>query len=288
MEEIAPILYIKFFIYYGSWLVFPLLYWFVKKRRIILILLAIIFIYARFIEPKLLFVNHYKIETGFKAKYALIADIHLGIYNNASILERTVDKINQLDVDAVMIAGDLTYEPQFDDMEVLFASLKKFKIPVYAVLGNHDCERPGPKVRGELVVILKKYGVHLITNKAMKLNGITILGLGSRWAREDKVSLLDSYNKDEKLIVLMHNPDTALDFKSNHYPDLTLAGHTHGGQIRIPYLYKKVIPVRGNVLWDQGLYKYKNGKVFVTSGIGEIGLPMRFLIPPVIDVLELY
>jgi len=61
---------------------------------------------------------------------------------------------------------------------------------------------------------------------------------------------------------------------------LTLAGHTHGGQIRIPYLYKKVIPVRGDVLWDQGLYSFKNEKVFVTSGIGEIGLPMRFLIPP--------
>jgi len=288
MEQMTSILYVKFFIYYGSWLIFPFLYWFLKKRWVFFILLSLLFIYARFIEPKLLFVNHYKIETGFKAKYALIADIHLGIYNNASILERTVDKINEENVDAVLIAGDLTYEPQFDDMKLLFSSLKKLNVPVYAVLGNHDCQKPGPDIRDELEEVLTSFGVQVITNKAVLLNGITILGLGSHWAKDDEVSLLDKYTKKDKVVVLTHNPDTTLDYLPTHYPDLTLAGHTHGGQVRIPYLYKKVIPVRGDVLWDQGLYVFEDAKVFVTSGIGEIGLPLRFLIPPVIDVLELY
>lgn len=288
MEQMTSILYVKFFIYYGSWLIFPFLYWFLKKRWVFFILLSLLFIYARFIEPKLLFVNHYKIETGFKAKYALIADIHLGIYNNASILERTVDKINEENVDAVLIAGDLTYEPQFDDMKLLFSSLKKLNVPVYAVLGNHDCQKPGPDIRDELEEVLTSFGVQVITNKAVLLNGITILGLGSHWAKDDEVSLLDKYTKEDKVVVLTHNPDTTLDYLPTHYPDLTLAGHTHGGQVRIPYLYKKIIPVRGDVLWDQGLYVFEDKKVFVTSGIGEIGLPLRFLIPPVIDVLELY
>ena len=288
MEQMTSILYVKFFIYYGSWLIFPFLYWFLKKRWVFFILLSLLFIYARFIEPKLLFVNHYKIETGFKAKYALIADIHLGIYNNASILERTVDKINEENVDAVLIAGDLTYEPQFDDMKLLFSSLKKLNVPVYAVLGNHDCQKPGPDIRDELEEVLTSFGVQVITNKAVLLNGITILGLGSHWAKDDEVSLLDKYTKEDKVVVLTHNPDTTLDYLPTHYPDLTLAGHTHGGQVRIPYLYKKIIPVRGDVLWDQGLYVFEDEKVFVTSGIGEIGLPLRFLIPPVIDVLELY
>ena len=288
MENMTTILYIKFFIYYGSWLVFPLLYWFIKKRWVIMILLSLLFIYARFIEPQLLFVNHYKIKTGFKAKYALIADIHLGIYNDESILERTVDKINNEAVDAVLIAGDFTYEPQFDNMKKLFRSLKNVKVPIYAVLGNHDCQRPGPDIRDKLEKILTSYGIQIITNKAIELNNVTILGLGSLWARDDEISLLDNYRQEDNLVVLTHNPDTTLDYKSNHYPDLTLAGHTHGGQVRIPYLYKKIIPVRGDVLWDQGLYTFKNEKVFVTSGIGEIGLPLRFLIPPTIDILELY
>jgi len=288
MEQMSSILYVKFFIYYGSWLIFPFLYWFLKKRWVFFILLSLLFIYARFIEPKLLFVNHYKIETGFKAKYALIADIHLGIYNNASILERTVDKINEENVDAVLIAGDLTYEPQFDDMKLLFSSLKKLNVPVYAVLGNHDCRKPGPDIRDELEEVLTSFGVQVITNKTVLLNGITILGLGSHRAKDDEVSLLDKYTKKDKVVVLTHNPDTTLDYLPTHYPDLTLAGHTHGGQVRIPYLYKKIIPVRGDVVWDQGLYVFEDKKVFVTSGIGEIGLPLRFLIPPVIDVLELY
>lgn len=288
MELLTAKIAVKFFIYYGSWLVFPLLLWFIKKRWIILITLSLLFIYARFIEPKLLFVDHYKIETGFKAKYALISDIHLGIYNDASVLESIVEKIDQLDVDAVLIAGDFTYEPQFDELQLLFAALKNLKVPVFAVLGNHDCESPGPKIRKKLEKVLTSLGVKVITNRAEVFNGVTILGLGSRWAGEDKVELLDGYRKEDKLLVLTHNPDTVLDFKPDQYPDLTLTGHTHGGQVRIPWLYKKVIPVSGTVLWDRGLYNYKDHQVFVSSGIGEIGLPLRFLIPPVIDVLELY
>jgi len=253
-----------------------------------MILLSLLFIYARFVEPKLLFVNHYKIHTGFKAKYALIADMHLGIYNDATIMKRTVEKINAENVDAVLIAGDFTYEPQFYGMKILFSALSKVNVPVYAVLGNHDCQKPGPNIRDELENVLTSLGVHIITNKAVELNGVTLLGLGSLWARDDKIDLLDNYTKEDNLVVLTHNPDTTLDYMPNHTPDLTLSGHTHGGQIRIPYLYKKVIPVRGDILWDQGLYILKDEKVFVTSGIGEIGLPMRFLIPPVIDILELY
>lgn len=288
MEHMTSIIYIKFFIYYGSWLVFPFVYWFIKKRWIFFILLSFLFIYARFIEPNLLFIHHYKIHTGFHAKYALIADLHLGIYNDETILERTVEKINNQNVDAVLIAGDFTYEAQFYDMNVLFSALSKLRVPVYAVLGNHDCQQPGPDIRDELEKVLTKYGVKVITNKSIILNEINIVGLGSLWAEDNDMQLLDKYKKEDKVVVLTHNPDTTLDYSKKHFPDLTLVGHTHGGQIRIPYLYKKIIPVRGKVLWDQGLYNLTNNKVFVTSGIGEIGLPMRFLIPPTIDILELY
>lgn len=289
METISSVLYLKLFIFYGSWLVFPLLYLFISKRWKLLILLSLLFIYARFIEPQLLFINHYKIKTGFNAKYALISDIHLGIYNNESILERTVDKINTLEIDAVLIAGDFTYEPQFDDMRVLFYSLSKIKVPVYAVLGNHDCEKPGPKIAKELTKILEELNVRVLDNESVKLNDVTILGLGSLCAYNSKIKLVSDYKKEDNLVVLAHHPDIALEYNSStDFPDLSLMGHTHGGQVRIPYLYHKMIPVYGDVPWNQGLYQYQNTQVFVTSGIGVIGLPLRFLIPPTIDVLELY
>ncbi|MFK5975648.1 MAG: metallophosphoesterase [Sulfurovum sp.] len=278
---------LKLFIYYGSWLIFPLLIWFINKRHIILIILSLLFIYARFIEPQILLVHQYKINVGFKAKYALISDIHLGIYNDELIMERIVEKVAKLDIDALLIAGDFTYEPNPNQFHKLFASLQRVKVPIYAVLGNHDRQRPGADIRVPLETALQDLGVHIITNRAIELNGVTLLGLGSNWAENDKVELLDSYSKEDNLVVLTHNPDTLLKTKKHHYPDLTLAGHTHGGQVRIPYLYKKVIPVRGDILWDKGLYEYKNGKIFISSGIGMVGLPLRFLIPPTIDVLWL-
>ena len=275
-------------IIYGSYLVFPLLYIASKKRYYLLIFLFIIFIYARFVEPKFVWVNHYKIETGFKAKYALIADIHLGLYNDETILKKVVEKVNAQDVDALLIAGDFTYEPVIPQFKTLFAPLKDVKVPIYAVMGNHDMQRPGDKIDRELIAVLEELGVNVIDNRAMKLNGVTILGLGSRWADDDEVSLLREYTKEDNLVVLAHNPDTTLDYHRDHNADLTLAGHTHGGQVRLPWIYQSMIPVNGEVAWNQGLYNYKNHDVFVTSGVGMIGLPFRFLIPPVVDVLELY
>jgi len=290
MDKISFIIYLKIFIFYASYLVFPLLYFSVAKRWKVLILFSLLFIYARFIEPNLLFVNHYKIKTGFKAKYALFSDIHLGLYNNEKILERIVAKINALkDIDAVLIAGDFTYEPKIANMPILFKPLSKIKVPVYAVLGNNDCEKPGPKLKKELKKILKQLNVRVLENESIKLKGVNILGLGSLCAHNSNINLISTFKKEDNLVVLTHDPDVALEYNtSKDFPDLSLMGHTHGGQIRIPYLYQKMIPIYGDVAWDQGLYQYKNTQVFVTSGIGMIGLPLRFLIPPVIDVLELY
>ena len=288
MEVLSFTLGIKFFIYYASWLVFPLLYLFIKKRLYWFALASFLFIYTRFIEPQIVLVHNYRINVGFSANYALISDIHLGIYNNQNILEKTVEKINDLKIDAVLIAGDFTYEPQFSDMKKLFAPFSKINVPIYAVLGNHDCQRPGPDIRKELMQVLKDNNVILLNNQSKKLNNVILLGLGSNWAEEDNVTLLKHYTKEGNIIVLTHNPDTIYDYKTHDSADITLAGHTHGGQIRLPYLYKKMIPVYGQVVWNQGLYIYNDNKMFVTTGIGEVGLPMRFLIPPTIDVLKFY
>jgi len=279
---------LKLLILYSSYLSFPFLLWMLKRRNYFFVFLSLVFIYARFIEPKIIMVNHYKIETGFKATYALIADIHLGVYNDESILKRAVKKINQQKIDALLIAGDFTYEPKIEELEKLFAPLKDIKVPIFVVLGNHDKQKPGPKLDNALIAVLEKLGVNVIDNKSVKLNDITILGLGSHWAKEDNIELLEQYNKNDNLVVLTHNPDTTLNYPDNHVADITMVGHTHGGQVRIPWLYHYVIPVRGVVPWNQGEYNYKHHKVFVTSGIGVIGLPLRFLVPPTIDIIELY
>jgi hypothetical protein len=191
-------------------------------------------------------------------------------------------------VDALLIAGDFTYEPKIEELEKLFKPLKDVKVPIYAVLGNHDKQRPGAKLDEELVEVLSKLNVNVIDNEAVNVNGITILGLGSNWANDDDIALINNYTKDENLVILTHNPDTTLNYPLNHTADITLVGHTHGGQVRVPWLYNYAIPVCGDIAWNQGEYDYKNHKVFITSGVGMVGLPFRFLIPPVVDVIELY
>ena len=273
-------------IYYGSYIGFPLLVFFIYKRYIFLTILAILFIYARFIEPEILLVEEHKIKVGFNARYALIGDIHLGVYNNEEILKRTIEKINNLDVDAVLIAGDLLYQAELKDIKRLYSPLKDSKSPIYVVLGNHDYEKHQIEERSKLEEVLKEFNVNIINNGVKKLNGINIVGLGSHWYYDDDTNILNQFKEEDKVVVLAHNPDSTYAIKRKNL--ILLAGHTHGGQVRIPFLYKYVIPVKGDVLWDKGLYNYKEGKIFVTSGIGMIGLPLRFLVPPVIDILEFY
>ncbi len=290
-------------IFYGSYLAIPffiyLIFLLVKKKEkvyknkvlFVLIILALIttvsFLYARFIEPQIILIKNTQIETGFSAKFVVISDIHLGVYKGTHFLERIVEKINTIEqVDAVLIPGDFIYYPQ-EDLEVLFSSLKQIKFPVYAVLGNHDTEESRQYIDEELQKALEENGVIFLSNSSayIEQKNIRILGLGDKWTDEDDISKIDKFTIEDNVVVITHNPDTTLEY-TNSIPDLTVSGHTHGGQIRIPYLYKKVIPCVGD--FDAGLYDVGENNVFVTAGVGEIGLPMRLGIPPTIEILELY
>ena len=251
------------------------------------------FIYARFIERNIILTKTTKIETVFSSRLIVIADLHLGVYKNINFLKRVVKKINKIkNVDAVLIPGDFTYYPP-ENLEELFSPLKNIKFPMYATLGNHDSEQPGPPIQAKLQKVLESHGVIFLHNSGSEIKNtkrpfgknIKILGLGDKWANQDDISKINEFKKSDNLIVMAHNPDTALKYK-NSIPDITISGHTHGGQIRIPFLYKHAIPCDGN--FDQGLYKTKYDKIFVTSGLGEVGLPMRLGVPPTIEILELY
>jgi hypothetical protein len=97
--------------------------------------------------------------------------------------------------------------------------------------------------------------------------------------------LLRKNNPEQFLLSLTHNPDLAYQYPTNSQADITISGHTHGGQIRLPWVYKLVIP--SDYFFDAGLYQVGNYPVFVSSGLGVVGLPMRFFRFPEINVLEL-
>ena len=278
-------------IYYWSYLVFPFLFFLLtykkitKSFKIFFLFLSIIFIYSRFIEPQIITVNKTNINLWFNTKIALISDLHIWKYKKEDYLKRVVNKINNLDIDYLFIAWDLTYYPEINEIRELFLPFKNLNKPTYWVLWNHDVEKPGPKIREELIKVLKEYWLISLNNKEIYLWKFKLIWLWSYLNNEDNTELLDKHTLKDNIIVLTHNPDTTSKYNNKNI-DLTLCWHTHGWQIRIPYLYKKIIPTIWN--FDKWLTIEENTQLFITSWLWETLLPIRLFNFPIIDVIEVY
>lgn len=290
-------LLIKQCLVYGSWLVWPFIAWLawrLRERRgrwcvVLLLSGCLLFAWARFVEPQRIRVQETVLTgTGAQTRLVLISDIHLGVYKDSAYLDRLVKRINKLRADAVVIAGDLTYEPGEQSLERMFAPLADLNIPVYAVLGNHDQQAPGPDIDVELRAALAAHEVDVIEGRSVALGGFRLAGLGDRWANKDDAGFLSAMPSPAPTIVLTHNPDSAIDLDPS-FATLVLAGHTHGGQIRIPWLYRHAIPSQYGFDKGEQFLVTPRGRVrvYTTVGTGEVGLPMRLFNPPTIDVLDL-
>lgn len=276
-------------LYYGSFMLIPysglLAYRVYKKKKvfsvdILLLLFCIVFLWGRFIEPRWLRVQEAQIDgLGFSADVVLVADIHAGVFKGRHFIERLVEKINAADAQFNIFAGDYVYEMSPEDLENVLAPLKNLNRPTYFVLGNHD---GNPNIRKTL----KKLGLKDIEHQTIDFGSFQLTGVGDLWKNDDqiKIPLLS-----KPALMVAHNPDSSLKFTEAHIK-LVLSGHTHCGQVRIPYLYKVIIPTDYNL--ECGLEYANNATigslpVYITPGVGETALPLRLLNPSTIDVLHL-
>lgn len=302
------------FIYYSFYLLFPLLIIIIwqlgknsrKSIELIIILIVILFlIWMRFVEPELIVVKKYNFkkdpEFGRELKVVVFSDIHLGIYSNKSLLEKVVNRVEKIDPDIVLIPGDFLYFSDKEAMTENFSALKKISAPTFAVLGNHDYGKRDSNVSRDLKSALESLGVIMVDNKIKKMvfnNGynkttLEFIGIEDLWVGNPEYTILEKDNLHEKsdfTFLLTHNPDTSHEIKDlmgDNYKkiDLLIAGHTHAGQIRIPLLYKYIIPTKHG--FDRGFYNISGLDVFVTPGIGTVALPLRFLNFPEISVLNI-
>lgn len=290
--------------FYLSYLLFPLILfsaysgwvgYYSLHQSIFICLLSAVLIYARFIEPHCIRIHHmrYKLsddDTDFTkpVRVALIADLHVGLFSgHERQLKQVVEKINQQQPDFVVVAGDWTYEPE-NRLEQELAILKQIKVPIYSVNGNHDEQYPGPPIKPLLARALRNNNVLDIEGKIVEFDEFRLIGVGDLWAGKSDMRDMPDLPQDKPWLILSHNPDT-VDMVP-HLPTrpLMLSGHTHGGQVELPwltnYLMKKV-SILGH---KRGLYSHENADVFVTLGIGMVGIPLRFRAPPTIDIIELY
>jgi predicted MPP superfamily phosphohydrolase len=214
----------------------------------------------------------------------------LGLFVREADLQRLVDRLNGLQVDAVLVAGDWTYEPSHD-LRTAFTPLAGLRHRTLSVLGNHDEQKPGPPLKAELLAALAAAKVESIDGRRVPLGRCELEGLGDLNARSAQHQLkalkaLPSDVAGDHRVVLTHNPDTSFLLPPGHAAWM-LSGHTHGGQIDLPFLTARLLAHATEGGFVQGIYDMKNVRVFVTSGVGIDKLPLRFRVPPTIDVLGL-
>lgn len=286
-------------IYYLSFTVFPLILYIIvvlTQQPLnwwwwIFLLFAVIFIYARFIEPQRIIVREERKtfrEGGKPVRLVLISDLHLGVFKGEKFLQRILAKIKEIQPDLVVIPGDLINDPSQTELERNFLQLGNLKVPVYVVTGNHDSKKPGYYSSDEVRNVLRPL-VNVIDNLGVCWEGsmakIEIRGLSDLMEGQADFGLLDNLSPDDFNLVIAHNPDAAHQIAADLPVDLVLSGHTHAGQIFLPPLSDWLIPTKHK--FRRGWYEVNQRQVYVSSGLGEVILPMRFLIPPEVVVLEL-
>lgn len=240
--------------------------------------------YARFVEPEQLVIRESTLRVGAPLRIALIADLHIGLFQGRERTQQIADALNRLDVDAVVVAGDWTYEP-IRPLEELLAPISQVRHRVLSVPGNHDEEVPGPPLAAELRTALTALGVEPIEGRVVAIKAVRFVGMGDRWARKDFVPDLD--DQTTPLVALAHNPES-IDRLQGTPISTMLSGHTHGGQINLPILTAHVLKAATKQGFKAGRYEFGDKQVFVTSGLGMIGLPLRLFQPPVIDVITFH
>lgn len=274
--------------------------WFAAALGICIFILAALLIYAYFIEPQELKIHeetivvpHWSRElNGFRI--AAISDIHGGSnYSNEERLRYLTEKVNEQNPDIIVLLGDFVsqtagfHSPLKMPVETVAENIKgmKAKYGVYAVIGNHDWWYDDAKVRAAL----ENIGIKVLENQTESFSAggqtVTILGIEDFW-RHKSVPVKDLMPKiqpQQNIIAITHNPDSF-----DQTPEsiaLVLAGHTHGGQVLIPFYGAPILVAQRKYLAGHVVENGRN--LFVTTGFGMTGPQLRFGVPPEIAVITL-
>lgn len=290
-----------------------------KRRAVLKGLAATIFsvivlpAYAFFLEPALrLRVKRWRLThpdwpSDRPLRIAVVSDIHMGEpFVTRERLRRIVARTNALGADLTVILGDLIAGHHFVTAKVPVADtaaiLKGLTAPlgVYAILGNHDWwddltaqrRRKGPIIAHRA---LEAEGIPVLENRALKLpNGIWLAGIGSQVALvrrgggfdgvDDLPGTLAQVPDGAPCVLLIHEPDIFPEVPKR--VPLTLAGHTHGGQVRL-FGWSPVVPSRFGNRFAYGKVTEEGRHMVVSGGIGTSILPVRFGVVPEITVIEI-
>lgn len=265
---------------------------------VFLILLGLL-VDAFWIEPARLVVNARELtipnwpEPLSGLRVALVSDLHIGSPHwDIEALRKLVARVNAEHPDLVLLAGDyLINDIAFGQPVSVLAiarelALLRAPLGVLSVLGNHDWWNDGARVRAEF----EANGLRVLDDEAVSLvhHGVRfcVLGLRDQYVRQRSAAgELSLATPGLPLLVLMHEPDLFAELDER--PSLVLAGHTHGGQVRLPLIGRAIVPSRYGQRYAAGHIVEQGRHLFVTTGVGTSIFPVRFRVPPEIALLTL-
>lgn len=260
------------------------------RKRTIFATILIAFMWCFTIEPNTVIVNKYKIKdeslAGLKIVFA--GDFHVKPYQ-AERLDYIVKKINAQNPDIVLLVGDyVNMHSDYMSYPISKTAEKLSKIytkaGIYTVLGNHDYYKEGNKIKK----VLTDNGITVLENRCRKIEignkTIYVAGI------ED---LVTGFPNVERALKYCQTPTILLSHQPDIYPslpkdkiNLTLAGHTHGGQVVIPFIGPIIVPSKYGTKYASGYFEEDGKKMIVTKGLGTSILPIRLNCPPEIVVIE--
>jgi predicted MPP superfamily phosphohydrolase len=229
-------------------------------------------------------------------RIAQISDIHLEEFTEPFFLERVVRHVNALAPDLVLLTGDFVTMGASNFLSGSHAAYRCAELLAtltcphrYAILGNHDIAVGAPLVTHAL----QANGIPVLINRYLPIERkgarIWLCGVDDPATSVPDLDSALPARPDGPVILMAHEPDYAdsvIEHPRAPLIDLMLSGHSHGGQVRLPFFGPMVLPPLGKKYFE-GHYSFNQMQLYVNRGIGTVGVPFRLNCPPEITVITL-
>ncbi len=224
-----------------------------------------------------------------------LSDVHISPFMVASEVRKYVGVANQLKPDLVALTGDyLTWDAAVQGEVVEALARLKAPFGVYGCLGNHEILT---ETEDSITRLFAAQGIHILRQARLPVQmggeALNLIGVDFQDGYDPNLPPRAYLRGVERLmmpdtanILLSHNPNS-FDRAAELGIDLSLAGHTHGGQVSLKFIHAGLAPSRFITRYDQGRFEKGGAQLYVNRGIGTVHLPVRLDAPPEISVIEL-